>query len=115
VDVRPQRSTPAYSGAQRVRARPGPDRDDDLVDEIHIDLPCIEQTLDEGKEATLQWTRDDWHHHFVEDVISEMEWWYAFTPSPPPPPPQSQKKIGRNEPCPCGSGEKYKYCCGKRR
>jgi len=22
-------------------------------------------------------------------------------------------KIGRNEPCPCGSGKKYKYCCGK--
>lgn len=23
------------------------------------------------------------------------------------------KKIGRNDPCPCGSGKKYKYCCGK--
>ena len=23
------------------------------------------------------------------------------------------KKIGRNEPCPCGSGNKYKHCCGK--
>lgn len=22
-------------------------------------------------------------------------------------------KIGRNEPCPCGSGRKYKQCCGK--
>jgi preprotein translocase subunit SecA len=22
-------------------------------------------------------------------------------------------KIGRNEPCPCGSGKKYKKCCGK--
>ncbi|WP_028991798.1 preprotein translocase subunit SecA [Thermoanaerobacter thermocopriae] len=22
------------------------------------------------------------------------------------------KKIGRNDPCPCGSGKKYKYCCG---
>ena len=20
-------------------------------------------------------------------------------------------KVGRNEPCPCGSGKKYKYCC----
>ncbi|WP_050613953.1 YecA family protein [Bacillus testis] len=25
----------------------------------------------------------------------------------------SGKKIGRNEPCPCGSGKKYKKCCGK--
>jgi len=25
------------------------------------------------------------------------------------------KKIGRNDPCPCGSGKKYKNCCGKRK
>lgn len=24
-----------------------------------------------------------------------------------------EKKVGRNEPCPCGSGKKYKNCCGK--
>ena len=23
------------------------------------------------------------------------------------------EKVGRNDPCPCGSGKKYKYCCGK--
>ena len=23
------------------------------------------------------------------------------------------RKIGRNEPCPCGSGKKYKHCCGR--
>lgn len=26
---------------------------------------------------------------------------------------REDKKIGRNEPCPCGSGKKYKNCCGK--
>lgn len=26
---------------------------------------------------------------------------------------KSRKKIGRNDPCPCGSGKKYKRCCGK--
>jgi len=25
----------------------------------------------------------------------------------------STKKVARNEPCPCGSGKKYKQCCGK--
>lgn len=25
----------------------------------------------------------------------------------------TQKKVGRNDPCPCGSGKKYKKCCGK--
>ena len=26
---------------------------------------------------------------------------------------RSDRKVGRNEPCPCGSGRKYKQCCGK--
>ncbi len=28
-------------------------------------------------------------------------------------PRKSGKKVGRNDPCPCGSGKKYKRCCGK--
>jgi len=27
--------------------------------------------------------------------------------------PTTKSKIGRNEPCPCGSGKKYKKCCGR--
>lgn len=27
--------------------------------------------------------------------------------------PRTEPKVGRNEPCPCGSGKKYKYCCIK--
>ncbi len=26
---------------------------------------------------------------------------------------KSERKVGRNDPCPCGSGKKYKKCCGK--
>jgi len=36
--------------------------------------------------------------------------------SPPPkkkPVRKSDKKVGRNAPCPCGSGKKYKHCCGR--
>lgn len=40
----------------------------------------------------------------VFDIIS--------TPKPEPSVPQNQK-VGRNEPCPCGSGKKYKNCCGR--
>ncbi|NNK96688.1 MAG: anaerobic sulfatase maturase, partial [Desulfobacterales bacterium] len=29
------------------------------------------------------------------------------------PRPDQSNKIGRNSPCPCGSGRKYKKCCGK--
>ena len=32
---------------------------------------------------------------------------------PSTPQPEKQKKVGRNDPCPCGSGKKYKRCCGK--
>ena len=28
-------------------------------------------------------------------------------------PVKAEKKVGRNDPCPCGSGKKYKNCCGK--
>jgi len=31
----------------------------------------------------------------------------------PKPPVVSGKRVGRNDPCPCGSGKKYKHCCGK--
>jgi len=27
---------------------------------------------------------------------------------------QPDKKVGRNDPCPCGSGKKYKNCCGNK-
>ena len=38
-------------------------------------------------------------------------------PLPPPVEPihsdKGKTEIGRNDPCPCGSGKKYKKCCGK--
>jgi len=36
-------------------------------------------------------------------------------PKPQPAPAQqdNEPKVGRNEPCPCGSGRKYKKCCYK--
>jgi preprotein translocase subunit SecA len=29
------------------------------------------------------------------------------------PPKTTHPKVGRNDPCPCGSGKKYKKCCGR--
>ena len=28
--------------------------------------------------------------------------------------PEAKKKVGRNDPCPCGSGKKFKNCCMKK-
>ncbi|MGN0222636.1 MAG: SEC-C metal-binding domain-containing protein [Muribaculaceae bacterium] len=36
-----------------------------------------------------------------------------FEPDPAPMPISFGKKPGRNDPCPCGSGKKYKHCCGR--
>jgi preprotein translocase subunit SecA len=32
---------------------------------------------------------------------------------PKPKPVRSGPKVGRNDPCPCGSGKKFKNCCGR--
>ena len=38
----------------------------------------------------------------------------ATSPSRPPPPfVRAGQKVGRNDPCPCGSGKKYKHCHGR--
>src|SRR4051794_8424792 len=35
-------------------------------------------------------------------------------PGRSPVPPQRPGQVGRNDPCPCGSGKKFKKCCGAR-
>ncbi len=104
---------------------------DGLVDESVADLEGIERDL-----ATPKPSRRE-RHTLITDAIGEMEHWTCFhledSPSnrppevevpvsPPPPAPASyetpkpfirEPKIGRNDACPCGSGKKYKKCCGK--
>ena len=41
------------------------------------------------------------------------QWMYVDGEMPKPETVRKEKKVGRNEPCPCGSGKKYKKCCGK--
>jgi SEC-C motif domain protein len=40
-------------------------------------------------------------------------WYYTKSVRVGPPPVKAAPKVGRNDPCPCGSGKKYKQCCGK--
>jgi preprotein translocase subunit SecA len=37
----------------------------------------------------------------------------AVAIAPPPPFVRAGQKVGRNDPCPCGSGKKYKHCHGR--
>lgn len=43
-------------------------------------------------------------------IVSEDD---APVPDAPIEPAQSERTVGRNDPCPCGSGKKHKKCCGK--
>lgn len=40
-------------------------------------------------------------------------WIFARTLRQGPAPTKAAPKVGRNDPCPCGSGKKFKHCCGK--
>jgi uncharacterized protein len=46
------------------------------------------------------------------EVEGEQDLAATHPPAAEPPQPRRHEKIGRNEPCPCGSGKKYKKCCG---
>jgi SEC-C motif-containing protein len=54
------------------------------------------------------------NHHELASFIQENGHWYFKDGQPPHTDPvvRSGPKIGRNDPCPCGSGKKYKKCCG---
>ena len=61
----------------------------------------LQKLLDEGMDIM-----DDWEEY--PSVYPEAAPWTA-----PQPYVREMPKIGRNDPCPCGSGKKYKRCCGK--
>ncbi len=95
--------------------------EEELVEPFFIDLEYIEKRLALGKEEVIARTIKDREYKLVEDTIKEMEWWACFKPKkqqrevfkPEQTREPVKKKIGRNEPCPCGSGKKYKKCCGR--
>jgi preprotein translocase subunit SecA len=45
----------------------------------------------------------------ASDMVTEATTELARSPQPL----RAPHKVGRNDPCPCGSGKKYKHCCGK--
>ncbi len=53
----------------------------------------------------------------IDDLRAPKEQKLSFSggegPAKPKPAQRKAKKVGRNAPCPCGSGKKYKKCCGR--
>lgn len=86
-----------------------------------IDLDSLEAATE--IKATINWEKLFWNMHEAKaDWLYGLEEWAGileeekrkqirkdFNKSKQV---INTKKIGRNEPCPCGSGKKYKKCCG---
>ena len=88
----------------------------------------VEEAMAGGKEQALQRLSRS-RHLVITDVAAEMEWWACFHkdserararaldrrypwPGVRAPVQPAKPKVGRNDPCPCGSGKKFKKCCG---
>lgn len=53
------------------------------------------------------------YHELSDFVKIDGVWYYKEGKLVPSTVVRSEAKVGRNDPCPCGSGKKYKKCCGK--
>jgi hypothetical protein len=106
--------------------------EDDLVDTGSIDWQDVEHALALGKQGAMQWAQ--YRDPLITDVAKDMGWMQCFHKAerdheregdfeeerleplssgyPTAPIRRTAPKIGRNDPCPCGSGKKFKKCCG---
>ena len=56
--------------------------------------------------------KDHVHHELSRFRHEDGRWLYVDGVIGPKPQTRHVVKVGRNDPCPCGSGRKYKKCCG---
>ncbi len=86
-----------WQGLEIVSSKGGPDDSVGLVE-------FIARYLDGDTEYV----------HHEEGTFRTLDGiWYFVDGRMVRPKPITSDKVGRNEPCPCGSGAKYKKCCGK--
>jgi hypothetical protein len=105
---------------------------DDFPIEDEYGLVCKVKDEKEEKEEwevplmLMDVSKDDRNHRLVEDYDRWFAQWGDFVPPSDPhvgnhdseeeddedeEPEPVRKKVGRNDPCPCGSGKKFKKCC----
>jgi len=96
----------------------------DGIDDSLVEANPIE-TMDESTEVNLIFDKEKLYKNMVRaqaDWLYELPQWEEIIPEERRKELYKEqkrsgtihkdKKIGRNEPCPCGSGKKYKKCCG---
>ncbi len=71
-------------------------------------LSRYEKILEGFKDFFFDGDEDEYYDEYYDN----NEFFHNYE-EPRQPYVREQPKIGRNEPCPCGSGKKYKKCCGR--
>ena len=90
---------------------------DGINDSLKIPNPI--ETMDENTKVTLYKNmvaaKADWLYELPQwkEIFSEEELKKFYKEQKESTTIRKPKKIGRNDPCPCGSGKKYKKCCGR--
>ena len=90
--------------------------DRDLLEDNIIHRTYVDDCMQMDIKTVLAELKENHLYQLINNVISEMEWWACFKPKITTTKALSIKhdgnvKLGRNDPCPCGSGKKYKKCC----
>lgn len=80
--------------------------DDDTEIDLDIDYEKLYYNMRDAK-ATWLFKLSSWKKVLSDDKAAEIAREYRDANI------AHSEKIGRNDPCPCGSGKKYKKCCGK--
>lgn len=81
-------------------------------EESEIELKIVPETLFYNMlkaDADYLYGLEQWMDILGEDKIREIVKEYKASKTVR----RAAPKIGRNDPCPCGSGKKYKHCCGR--
>jgi preprotein translocase subunit SecA len=73
-----------------------------------VEIRSPEQ-IEEVEQQHPQVENVQYHHADYDEVLGQG----ADTPKAQQPVERTTPKVGRNDPCPCGSGKKYKHCHGK--
>ena len=79
----------------------------------------INNAAENGDEGTVEFVarfkrggQEYVQHELASFCRRDGHWFYLDGKINPKPPQRYVTKVGRNDPCTCGSGKKYKKCCG---
>ncbi len=99
----------AYLGLRELAPRAEAARRDKRITDEFSDADWFKETLREAERKPADRSRlDEWNHGYLDDPIAQLAWTRAGYGMPTINP---FKDVGRNDPCPCGSGKKFKKCC----